>query len=524
MGGSGGRCDEIIGRLCVWDGGDDGWTPKPEPDAIVERREDFIRRLDSLALVSPGDEWILGQRVRYRLEAGELDQAAEVARACGVESRWKCQAYLGLALHQAEDIRGSEEAFGRALDAMPPRVRTRWTSLEPLLDRELTSWLADEPDSVAAVDRLWTLADPLFLVPGNDRWTGHLSRWAWAMSSERTRSPHQLSWGDDLTESVVRFGWPVAWERPWPRGGEVSSTSAIGHDPPAAVRLVPDREALAYAGEGPLPHWPLTRKGMKSVYLPPYVDSLDVIPAQVGHFRTPGGVMFVAAGQMRREGLDPQSPHGAGGLFFQPTRGDRIGRQASVGEGGRLSGSVVLPAPSGEEGATGVLSLEALLPDLRRGRRARYSVHVPPVPRDVLTLSDVLLLDPGPEPETRDEVADLLLSSVRVAPHTDLRIAFEVYGLGYRPEAVSFQVWLERTDRGFFSRAKGWIGLGDDREALSVSWTETGPTSPQALFRSLELSLPGLEDGAYDLVVGVRTPGRSQAVRRRAITVGPGRR
>ena len=167
------------------------------------------------------------------------------------------------------------------------------------------------------------------------------------------------------------------------------------------------------------------------------------------------------------------------------------------------------------------MSFEVLLPE-RRARRARYSVFVPSVPRDVLTISDVMLLEPGPEPRGPADVPGLLLPGLRMAPHSDIRIAFEVYGLGYTPEPVAFQVWLERTDRGFFSRAKGWLGLGDDEEAIAVSWTETGPLSPQALFRSLEVSLPGLEDGAYDLVVGVRTPGRSQAVRRRAFTIGPG--
>ena len=93
------ECDEIIGRLCVWDDGDDDWRPKEEPAAIIDGREDLLAGLDSLSGLVPGDHWVLGQRIRYLVEAGRLEDAEAVARRCGLPGGWRCDASLGFVLH-----------------------------------------------------------------------------------------------------------------------------------------------------------------------------------------------------------------------------------------------------------------------------------------------------------------------------------------------------------------------------------------------------------------------------------------
>ncbi|NNM33747.1 MAG: hypothetical protein HKO53_11810, partial [Gemmatimonadetes bacterium] len=111
MAGSGGRCERVIGRLCIWDGGDPSWIPEPEAQEIVDGRQELVLRLDSLARIRPGNAWILGQRVRYRLEASDFQGATAVARACGPTERWICKAFEGLALHRRDDVPGAEAAF-----------------------------------------------------------------------------------------------------------------------------------------------------------------------------------------------------------------------------------------------------------------------------------------------------------------------------------------------------------------------------------------------------------------------------
>ncbi|NNF28252.1 MAG: hypothetical protein HKN73_13590 [Gemmatimonadetes bacterium] len=525
MAGSGGRCERVIGRLCIWDGGDPSWTPEPEAQEIVDGRLELVTRLDSLARMRPGNAWILGQRVRYRLEASDFHGAAAVARACGPTERWICKAFEGLALHRRDDVPGAEAAFAEALESAPENVSLQWTDPTPLLDPGLGDWLEDQPDSSAAVETLWLWSDPLFLAPGNDRWTGHLSRWAHALSSEDSRSPHQMRWGDDLTEAVVRYGWTVAWERPWPRAGEMESSSAVSHESPTALRFVPDRDLLPDGPvDGPVDGldggedeeseriWTLDRKGMKTLYLPPYLDSLAQAGAQWARFPSPEGVVVLAAAENRTGSSGPV------GLFASPGPGT-VTRGRGGRAPGRIWGSVLLGTRDGDEPPTSLVSLEALHRPTRRGQRSRAVIRTRPFLPDLLTLSDVAVLDRGPEPATLDQVAQRMKPGSRVGPVDTLAVAFQVTGLGPRQEPLSFRVWVEKGEQGVLSRLAGWVGIGEDEEPLSVAWTESAPPGARALLRSVQVVLPDLEPGLWDLAVGVQSPGRFEAVRKRRIRV-----
>src|SRR5512143_3105602 len=66
---SGERCDARIGRFCYWSDGADSHVP-PEPAQIGVARRRLLEVLASTAQVLTGDAWVVGQRVRYLLEAG----------------------------------------------------------------------------------------------------------------------------------------------------------------------------------------------------------------------------------------------------------------------------------------------------------------------------------------------------------------------------------------------------------------------------------------------------------------------
>src|SRR5688572_23944782 len=64
-----GPCDLQVGRLCYWH--DDGYSAPevPEPERIAHGRERLLTTLGDAGRSLRGDEWIVGQRVRYLLEA-----------------------------------------------------------------------------------------------------------------------------------------------------------------------------------------------------------------------------------------------------------------------------------------------------------------------------------------------------------------------------------------------------------------------------------------------------------------------
>src|SRR3970282_376933 len=73
----GGRCDERIGRFCYWYDERDTSLPA-EPPRVREARARFLAELEAFHRQLPKDDWLLGQRVRYLVEHGELVQAMEL--------------------------------------------------------------------------------------------------------------------------------------------------------------------------------------------------------------------------------------------------------------------------------------------------------------------------------------------------------------------------------------------------------------------------------------------------------------
>ena len=178
----GGRrpCDERIGRFCLWHGGEDDWEPVPDPADLVEAREELLTTLAGAADHIPADEWILGQRVRYLGEAGRWGDAGRLGRACGgAVSSW-CNVLEGFALHGMGRYEAALELFRRGLETMEPEEARKWRDPSVLLDGTGSDVLEDAADEAADEDewedvtaRVWTLADPLYLVPGNDRESEH---------------------------------------------------------------------------------------------------------------------------------------------------------------------------------------------------------------------------------------------------------------------------------------------------------------------------------------------------------------
>ena len=517
------ECAEIIGRLCIWDGDHDDWEPKEESEEIVVARAELLAGLDSLGALIPGDHWIFGQRVRYLVEASRFASAEALVRRCTLPERWRCDAHLGFVHHNRTEFAQAEQAFGRAIATMPDELRREWTAPGFFLDRELRRWHAEQPDSAAALARLWMLADPLFLAEGNDRWTGHMSRWSYSMSAERAGNPFEMSWGDDLTEVVVRYGWPDGWERTWPRVGQ-SRHRVIGRDLPGAFRTFPPREVLARDPAGGEPvGWEIPQHHSRSAYRPPYLDSLGVLDGQAARFWRPGHVVVVGAWTAPREMLAAGDVEAArnveaagvlAGLFVEQDGEIRADERAIADPGQPVR--LIARVPWAD---WGTLSLEAWVPEARRAYRLRAGMGFRQLPAGLMAVSDLVFLETGAEPGSLDELVGVLRTSSEVGSGEALGVALEVYGLGTRGVPVRFHTRVERRGEGLLRRIGRWLRLAGPSEAVSVSWEESGPRSPDALFRTFTIGLPALRPGKYDAVVEVSAPGRPPLTARRTFMV-----
>ncbi len=535
------RCQVVIGGLCVWHGDEPDPLPE-EPAGIGRARTQLLADLAAIHARIPGDRWIFGQRVRYLLEADRQGEAARLTRACGLADAWRCDAYLGLVLHEAGDVQGAEAAFRAALGDMPAETAAAWTDPAPLLDADLRGWLEAQPDSAVAAAHLWALADPLLLARGNDRWAGHMSRHAYAMSAERSFSPYQMRWGGDLARVVVRYGWPVAWAQTWPSGGEATG-SVVGYDAPGVRRSLPSRAVLEPGLASAVP-WtvPARSAGGRSMYVSPRVDSVGALDGQIGRFWRRDGVLVAAAAtapgaaSAPAEGGRGFADDGGGGGESRRDGSSRVSRPASAPPVSALAGLFVvrdgetvleswtaarpglavrlwgLAPPKG----VAVASLEIWVPAERAAHRLRAGLALPQLMPGTLAVSDLLLLEPGAAPENARQAVLAMRTRTAGEDFGALDVAFEVYGLGDRSDAVSLAAWVEGRE-GALARLARRLGLRGARRIASVRWTEHVPPGDDHLFRTLRIQLPRLAPGEYRLNVEAAVPGglpaRARSVR-----------
>jgi hypothetical protein len=513
----GGRCDENVGRFCSWYE-EGNWDPEPEASEIEVRRLELLRVLDSLGTELPGDGWILGQRVWYRVEAGRPDEALTVAQACGGVEAWWCSALQGLALHELGRYVASLSAYERALAMMGRDEARRWRVPRWPVDGEARRRLEGAPpDSLhGALTRLWALADPLFLVPGNDRLTAHYARWTLAEIRRRARNPFQIPWGQDMAQLTVRHGWALGWERDWSRD-VYARDNVVGHKHPEGRDFMPAGRALEDPSGARAEDLRADRSRPRSLYAPAYAPLLLPAEGQVAAFPRGGDLVVVASQYLpedttyaatqdrRRPWLEAGDQAGRAeeaGLFLVAESGAMVRRRRVRGE---ESGALMVHAPAGRY----VVSVEHWSPARRRAGRHRVGLRRDTVPPDVATLSDILLLrGGGVDPGSVEGALERVLPRAEIRPGEPLGIVFEVGGLGWRAETLSFELSVERRNRGVLRRAGELLGLVGRQRPLSLGWEEQGPRRPEPHFRWLTLDLPEITPGAYEVQLEVRVAGR----------------
>ena len=528
---SGSARDEIVGRIALIDDEDlEKWRPGPDPAPVADARRNLLEALGEAAARVPGDGWIAGQRVFYHLEAGSTALALEAARECNGEGWW-CGALVGWALHAAGEFVASESAFRRALAGMPRAERDRWTDLEPLLDGESARFLEDAGDGARSrlERRYWWLADPLWSQPGNDRLTEHYARHVQDEVLEDARTPFEMSWGSDLREVLIRYGWPVGWERTRARTwalGRAGGGGVIGHDPPGERRFAPNAAALERPWESGPSAMTMEDEGARTTYSPAYAERFLDLDHQLAVFRRGGSARVVAGWSLPADSLAgapmgsaAEPPAGqvpvraAVAVSTGPDDPSRIARQVARGPSGSLA--VTVPwAPA-------VVSVEALSVEAGLAGRARYGLPIAGPAGARPALSDLLVIDSAePLPRSLDEAIPRARGTTRVDPEASIGVFWELYPPGGGPYQVRWSMRL-RDDRGGFWNGLGAVlGLGERRAGtVALEWVEPVSVGAEVHPRFLVLQLPDLPAGAYALELEAVFPDSRRASVERRIVV-----
>ncbi|MHB1328984.1 MAG: hypothetical protein ACYC2K_12350, partial [Gemmatimonadales bacterium] len=442
-GGGGGRCDERIGRFCYWY--DDRDTSLPsEPLSVLKLRMNLLGTLRGAAAEEPSSDWLIGQLVRYAVEHGERDSALAAATRCGA-SPWWCEAIRGFALHLFERDADADTAYQRAIAIMPDSLRCAWTDWTRVLEPAIADRFEalDCAARLALADTVLWLAKPLLSRPGNVIRSELLSRRIVAALGWVSRSPYAISWGRDMEELVLRYGWSRRFSVVDHRSRSLEGPSVVGHQRAPAYPMIPD------AGRGDNdPQWidVLEKDRPRSRFSPEYIGQLESTEAfQLARF--PRGDSSIVVG-----GIEPGETLDRAGRFDLALAagsgpdGTVIDRRDSTAA---LAGlKVTIP------GRALVASVEVAAAGGRHFVRGRE--YYEPINRPApIVLSDLLLFAPGDElPTTLDAAAALALPSNRLSRTKPVGIYWEATGAAN--DSVMVAVSVNPVRRGLLGR----IGQG----------------------------------------------------------------
>ena len=492
-----GPCDLRIGRYCYWRGDDEDDPMPEEAPPIRERRAALIRALDSAASVLEGDTWIAGQLVRYLVEAGMTDAAIRFARdRCRAGSAW-CAALGGYAAHMGNRFAEADSAYRIALAELPVAERCRWLDISDLVEGDLAKRLdllgCDARDSLA--QRVLLLGAPLYSVTQTDLFTEQLSRFTRIRIAEHSGSTDGESWGDDVRELMLRYGWPRWYSRSEPPIGSQMTASITGHDAGMPYDFIPRAHALDHVGHISADDWSLDDQRALTGYAPSFARSVHDLPSQVATFRRGDSALVVAAWDARRDTTLLGRALNAALVLVSPTGQATVVRDSSARTVGRLW--VTAPIDSG------VVSLELLAPAERRAARSR--VGLPARDSGRVVLSDLLLFAPSPTVANRlDAVRDSALATSVVSGARGVGVYWEAYGLT-APEPLHFTLSVEQHGVGWLRRTAERLHLADPTSGLRLQWDEVPELTGDMAPRSVRLDLSRLRSGHYRVSLTARS-------------------
>jgi len=497
-GGADASCEVPLGRICYWNNNGDVPPPAERNDAKLER-DQLLDILAQAQAADPSDDWASGMRVRYAVEGEKPDLAIAAARACA-GTAWWCSALQGLALHNASRHVDAAAAFDRALGIMPVAQKCAWT--------DVTMWL--EPASQEAYKaipcatrdaenaKIFRLAQPLWSLPANDIRNELFARRTISRVQSLGRIPYDLTWGDDLLESQVRYGWPTNWSVQNGGVADPRPPSIIGHEPTPSFDFMASAKAVATpvgAGSG---DWSVRRAKARMRYAPRYAGGFAEVPHQIARFRR-GDTTWVAGGyRLVRELEMGRAPYNAAMVL------DRLDGAAPIvvkRDSAGASGALLAPLL----GTPMLASIEVLAPTGKRATRVRTTVQ--PLPAET-RLSDYLLLQRGDATATPSLERNALQAygSLEIERGATVGLYWEIYRPATPAAPLQVAVRATRVGASFFQRFGSSIGLSKSVTPVSIRYNDNG--RPDGLpGRSLTLTFPPVAPGEYQLTLIVSGAG-----------------
>jgi hypothetical protein len=482
-------CDEQVGRYClIYDRGILPTLPG-EPEQVTKARDRAIVAFQKAAAAWPSDSTIVAPLIRYLVEADRGAEAVKVAQQFKEVTTDKVWAMflLGFAQHGARDDAAADETFALALHDALPSERQQMHDVTFILERdERQKYEAfTGPQRARYLERLWRLADPLYLTPGNESLVEHLSRKVYTHILALAPSGEEGAWAADQEALTIRFGVPTARTYSF---GQTGQKSLIEHYDPDQLTYVPP----ALVTKGGLPRaepgsaWVYDTVRANSGFAPRTLRRMKTLEHQVERFPAGDSTLVRADFTLTLDDSVKLPARVQVALFVLDSTYDVIAAVIDTMnvEAAKPVGTLSVRAPA----SAAAYSLEAMELGTRLANRARYALPV--MPRARLTLSDVVLFaaSDAPPPNARTSAQFTPFSSLVLARGTPIGIYLEARGLTRTPDRMNkYRVDLEVLEQekpGVFSRAvRGLgraLGLQGNDVAPKISFTQNQPAADPA--------------------------------------------
>ena len=528
---------------------------KPGRQALL----DYFARANE---VLPSNEWVVGQRVRLLVDQRNLDDALRVARGCRADAWW-CEQLTGYVLAMRGEWVAAESVFVGAHARLPAPERCSRSDLTDLLDSLGRNAYAKVPcaDRAALNERIWWLADPLYIDPGNDRRAEQhvrdvLLEFRRMLDRDERYSWHPAAGGDALRRMILRYGWPTYTYWNGLRNDASHSSYLVSHQTAmnepystfeygaGRVHAFPAWGAVADPLRARASHWMISDTARadqwsESLWWPrehfgPRRPLVQLPEPQVAFLRRDNHVIVAAASDLeagelvRRAGAPIEATlvlSDAPGVFEQAGTGRGL-----VGEP-LVARADIRPRPT-------IMSIEFRAPGAQGppGGRTRLSIAPPATlaalpPGGVAISEPVVLRAPPDGGELRNEMDSAIVrmaGSTRVPASKRIGVYWETYGL--RPaDSVNVAIWIERfTPQGVMRRFGIALRVATDLNTpIAMSWSEPDPSHRSYVIygdvpivgRSVVLDVSTLPRGEYWLDVAAGKPGQEPVRGRRAFSV-----
>lgn len=496
-----------VGRFCEWRPDLKDYTIPDEGRDIVKARNELLRDLEHASALVPGDDWIMGQRIRYMIEAHDSSTVA-VARACRA-TKWWCNALLGLALHVRGDFLAADSAYAIALDEMPPALRCHWMNLSPLLDDDIrgTYHKMTCAQREAADQRIWWVSDPLYMMPGNERRTEHYSRVLHTMLQQNSVNTYGLSWGGDLAELILRFGWAEKWtQEPSPSMYPEAKASIVGHEREPGYHFFltqrpPDSLSQIVDSVFDIFQFPPIEQ-----YSPAYARGFVRLDAQVARFRRGDSTRVVAAYDVSADTIFGKHKFAAAIVAM----GDESTTPSmTLLDSSPTKNVITVTTPWREQ----LIGVELLAKDSTAAARWRSGFAEIPLDSRKISVSDLLFVDGAPSlPTNLDEAIARAHGGTKFRRSVQVGLFWELYGSTPADSALPVTLTITPVDVSLLRRAFHVLRIATKPEPLNIRWQENGATGVMSP-RSVVLDLSAVPSGKYAVKLEVGTAGGTSTTR-----------